>query len=532
MLLSVVILVLLIACANVANLLLARAASRRREFSIRQALGASRGRLIQQLLTESMLMAMLGGIAGVMLAVWITGLLSTFHPATDIPIVFNFRPDIRVLLFTFFIAVLTGVIFGLAPALQASKPDLVPSLKGEEYTPRKRFRSWTLRNLLVVGQVSVSLLLLVCAGLFFRSLQNAASMETGFHNRNLLLFSVSLRQLGYDETRGLEFYRRLLEKTSALPGVKGASLAFPLPLDFFSSAEDVYVEGYQPKKDEGKLSYGYTAVSPGFFATAGTPLLQGRDVSNGDSKDQPGVVIINQTFARRFWPGQEAVGKRIRMNEENAPYLTVVGVARDAKYRNLSENPQPYIYIPVAQRYVPDASFVVETSGEPLAVVPAIRGVVRLIDENVPVFAVKTVADHINGRALLPFRVASGALAIFGGLGLVLAAVGLYGVMSYSVRQRTKEIGIRMAIGAQPRQILKQVVGQGLTLTLMGLGFGLVATLAATRAIASILFGVSAADPATFASIPLFLLLVALLACYLPARRAMNVDPLEALRHE
>ena len=532
MLLAVVILVLLIACANVANLMLARATARRREFSIRQVLGAGRGRLIRQLLTESILMAMLGGIAGVVLAVWVTGLLSSFRPATDIPILFDFRTDIRVLVFTFFVAVLTGVIFGLAPALQASKPNLVPSLKGEEYSPRKRLRGWTLRNLLVVGQVSVSLLLLVCAGLFFRSLQNAANTETGFHNRNLLMFSMSLRQQGYDETRGLEFYRQFLEKAAALPGVKGVSLAFPLPLDFFSSFDDVYVEGYQPKKDEGKLSYGYTAVSQGFFVTAGTPLLKGRDFSSRDTKDQPGVVIVNETFARRFWPGQEAIGKRIRVSEESAPYLTVVGLARDAKYRNLSESPQPYLYFPMQQQYPPEASFVAESSGDPLAMVPGIRGVVRELDANVPVYAVKTVADHINGRALLPFRIASGALTIFGGLGLVLAAVGLYGVMSYSVRQRTKEIGIRMAIGAQPRQILKQVVGQGLVLTLLGLGIGLVATLVATRAISSILFGVSAADPATFGAIPFVLLLVALLACYLPARRAMKVDPMEALRHE
>ena len=532
MLMAVVGLVLLIACANVANLLLARATARTREISIRRALGASRGRLVRQLLTEGMLMAALGGIAGVLLASWVTGLLSSFHPPTDIPLLFDFRPDVRVLVFTFFIAIATGVIFGLAPALQVSRPDLVSALKGEEPMSKKGFRGMKLGNLLVVMQVATSLLLLVCAGLFYRSLQNAGNVETGFRNRNLLLFSMSLRQQGYDDTRGREFYRQFLERISSLPGVQSASLAFPLPLDFFSSFDDVWVEGYQPRKDEGKLSYGYTSVSPGFFRTAGTPLLQGRDFTAQDKKDSPGVVIVNETFVRRFWPNEDPIGKRIRFSDETSPYLTVVGEARDGKYRNLSEDPQPFLFLPVEQRYPTEASFVVDTAGDPHAMVPAIRGVVRSLDENVPIFAVKSLDEHINGRSLLPFRVASGALAIFGGLGMVLAAVGLYGVMSYSVRQRTREIGIRMAIGAEPRQILRQVVGQGMSLALIGLGIGLVAALAAMRVIKSILLGVSAADPATFGAIPLMLLLVALVACYVPARRAMKVDPMVALRYE
>ncbi len=532
MLMAVVALVLLIACANVANLLLARATARTREISIRRALGAGRGRLVRQLLTESLLMALLGGIAGVLLASWATGLLSSFRPPTDIPILFDFRLDARVLVFTLLVAVLTGVIFGLAPALHVSNPSLVLALKGEEPTVKKGSRRMGLRGLLVIAQVSVSLLLLVCAGLFYRSLQQAEKVDTGFRNRNLLLFSLSLRQHGYDEIRGREFYRQLLERTSALPGVKSASFAFPLPLDFFSSFDDVYVEGYQLRPGESKQSYGYCSVSAGFFRTAGTPLLRGRDFTADDRKDAPGVVIVNEAFARRFWPGQDPIGKRLRISDENAPYLTVVGEAGDGKYRTLAENPQPYLFLPVEQRYPAEASFVVETAGEPHAIVPAIRATVRSLDENVPIFSVKSISEHINGRALLPFRLASGALAIFGALGMVLASVGLYGVLSYAVRQRTREIGIRMAIGAQPGQILRQVVRQGMALAVTGVALGLGVAFAVTRAISSILFGVSPTDPATFGAIPLVLLIVALLACVLPARRAMKVDPLVALRYE
>jgi predicted permease len=532
MLLAVVCIVLLIACANVANLLLARGSVRTREFAIRRALGASRWRLVRQLLAESMMLALLGGAAGLLVAQWSAGALSSFRPPTDIPFLFDFQVDVRVLVYTLCMGVLAGIAFGLAPALRLSRPDLVPALKDSSATEKHGQRRVGLRGTLVVFQVSASLVLLICAGLFYRSLRHAGDMETGFRNQSVLLFSLSPRQQGYDETQGREFFHRFLEKAAALPGVKSASLVDPPPLDFFSRASDLFLEGYQPRPEEGRVSVSYSRVTPGYFQTVGTSLLRGRDFTARDDLNAPPVVIINETMARRYWPGQDPLGKRLRIDKPDAPFAEIVGVVKDGKYRNLAEQPTPYLFLSAEQHYRGEASFAVLTSGDPHALVAPLQEVVNGLDPGIPIFSVKSVTEHLNGRSLLPFRLASRMLGILGGLGMLLANVGLYGLLSFSVRQHTREIGIRMAIGARQEHILRQFVWQGLKLTLGGLAIGVVLALGATRLVSSILFGVSPTDAATFVTIPLLLLLVALTACYFPARRAARVDPLVALRYE
>jgi predicted permease len=528
--------VLLIACANIANLLLSRATARRREIAIRLALGAGRWRLIRQLLTESVLLAMIGGGAGLLLAGWGADLLMTFKPPLPFPIELDLQGDWRMFGFMFGLSLLTGIVFGLAPALAASRPDVIGSLKDESGAANTGGRRGRLRGALVVTQVALSLLLLICAGLFLRSLRNASSIDPGFDADNLLALSMDLQLQGYDETKGRNFTGQLLDRVRSLPGVVSASLTDQLPLGLDGGARrGMTVEGYTAQPGESS-EINSSFVSPGYFETLRIPLLQGRTFQNQDNANAPGVALINEAFARRYWPGQQPLGKRIQMGAvrsgvNDAPYMTVVGVVKDGKYATLGEEATPFIYLNLAQNYGPSPTLIARTRGNPLDSLPAVCGEAAALDKNLPLYDVKTMRQHL-GLALLPARLAGSVLGVFGLVALTLAAAGIYGVMAYSVAQRTREIGIRMALGANARDVLRLVARQGMTLVLIGMAIGLTAALAMTQLLKSLLFGVSATDPLTFGAIALLLAAVALLACWIPARRATKVDPMVALRRE
>ncbi|HZS04926.1 MAG TPA: ABC transporter permease [Blastocatellia bacterium] len=534
LLMTVVGLVLLIACANVANLMLARATARRREIAVRLSLGASRGALIRQLLTESLLLSLAGGGVGLLLAAWGADLLMAFKPPMQMPIEIDLRTDWRVLGFTFGISLLTGILFGLAPALAASKPDLVAALKeGEGMAGHGRTR---LRGAFVVAQVALSLLLLVGAGLFLRSLGNASAIDPGFDPDNLLAMTMDLQLQGYDRARGKNFSRQLLDRVRAVPGVEAATLAEYLPLNLDGARRGITIEGYTPRPGES-TEVGSVTVAPGYFETLRLPVLRGRSFGGQDREGAPGVVMVNEAFARRYWPGQDPLGKRIRMgamrggNSDELPALEVIGVVKDGKYVTLGEGATPFFYLNLAQGYDPAPTLIVRTRGNPTDYLPAVRNVVAALDDSLPLFDVKTMREHL-GLALLPARLAGTILGIFGLVALVLAASGIYGVMSYSVARRTREIGIRMALGAGRGDVLRLIVGQGMKLVVIGTAIGLVAALALGRLLGSLLYGLSPADPLTFAGMVLLLAGVALAACWIPARRATKTDPMIALRYE
>ncbi len=528
MLMAVVALVLLIACANIANLLLARATSRRKEIAIRMALGASRMRLTRQLLTESLALAGLGGVSGLLLAFWTARSLKAFIPPFGLAVSFDTSPDARVLGFTLAVTVITGLLFGLVPALQASRPDLASTLKDDMGAVGRRQRRFSLRHLLVVAQVALSVLALVGAGLFVRSLWKAQRADTGFNADGVVLASFDPFLNGYDETRGREFYRRLVERVEALPGMQSVSLARRLPLTLSGIAfANLAIEGYTPGRDED-MRINYETVGPKYFRTMGIQLVRGRDFNELDNERAPGVVIINETMTRRYWPDRDAMGQRLKLGKD---WLEIVGIAGEVKQRRLNEPPQPFLYLPLLQDYRSNMILVARTNLELRAALPSVESVVATLDPNIPIFDVKTLNEHTGISLFLPWMAAT-LLSLFGLLALLLAAIGLYGVMSYTVSQRTREIGIRISLGAMRRDVLKLIIGQGLILSLIGIGAGLVAALAVTRLIGRLLYGVSANDPATFMLIALLLTGVALLACYLPARRATKVDPMIALKNE
>ncbi|MBA3323260.1 MAG: ABC transporter permease [Pyrinomonadaceae bacterium] len=529
--LAVVGVVLLIACANVANLLLVRAAARRKEIGIRLALGASRARIIRQLLTESVLLSLLAGSLGLLLAFWATDLMQAFVPVVPYSIALDFTPDKQALVFTLLVSVLTGIVFGLAPAWQASRPDLVPVLKNETVALKGGSRRLTLRNLLVVVQVALSLMVLVCGGLLIKSFLNAQAIDPGFKTENGLAVALNPGLLGYTEAQGETFYRQLIERVRALPGVQSASVAEYLPLgDSSSSTGPVMFEGQDPPAPGEGLSVHYNTIGAKHFETMQTPLLQGRDFNEGERRDSPPVVIINEALAGRLWPGQSAVGKRLRIADGD--FREVIGVAKTGRYRSLGESPRPFLYFSQSQRYQSRMLLLVRAaSGASEGIINSVRQEVRALDAKMPVYGVKTFKEHMT-FALWGTQMAATLALAFGLLALVLAAIGLYSVMAYTVSQRTHEIGIRMALGAQRGDVLKLVAWQGITLALIGVAVGLAGAFVVTRVLTSILYGVSATDAVTFVGIPALLFAVALLACYLPARRATKVDPMTALRYE
>jgi macrolide transport system ATP-binding/permease protein len=524
LMMGVVGLVLLIACANVANLLLARASARRKEIAVRLAVGASRRRIVRQLLTESTILAALGGSVGLLVASWLTGLLLGFQQQTNfVPRTFDGRLDGRALGFTLALSLLTGVVFGLAPALQASKRDFVAALKEDTPGAGGWARGLSLRNLLVIVQVALSLVVLIGAGLCVKSLRALQAIDPGFETAKVLTASFDLSLNGYNEARGRQFLRQLSERIAALPGVESVSLARGVVLSDFVWIRSATIDGYQPRPDE-RLAFSFNVVTPDYFQTLGTPLVRGRDFTAQDTADAPPVVIVNEAMAGRYWPGHDAVGKRLNRGE-------VVGVVRNSKFKNLTEDQGPTIYAPLLQNYVPDLTLHVRAATDAQTLLAAVRREVQSLDASLPLYNLQTLAQQKNG-SLYTERLAAALLTLFGSLAMVLAAIGLYGVLLFAVTARTREMGIRLSQGAQPRDLLTLVIGQGMQLTLIGLILGVGASFALTRLLARLLFGVSPTDPLTFALIPLLLASVAVLACWIPARRATRMDPLTALRYE
>ena len=531
---AIVGLILLIACANVANLMLARAAGRRKEIGIRLALGANRARLVRQLLTESMLLSIAGGGLGLLLAFWVTDLMEGFIPVLEYNVISNFFAlDSRALMFTLIVALGTGLVFGLAPAWHSSNPELVPVLKGEaEGARRRKKRGLGLRNVLVVAQVALSLVVLVCGGLFIKSFRKAQTMDPGFDNANGLIVSLSPTLIGYEDEQSRQFYKQVLERVSHVPGVDAVSYARTLPLgDSSNSNGPILKEGETLAKGSAGRVIMTNVISPGYFKTMQIPIVEGRDFDDRDQPKTQRVVIVNQQMAQMLWPGESAVGKRISIGADSRDLWEVVGMVKTGKYRTLAEDPKPFYYYALGQRRPAPMAMVVRAGVDPRSLVGAIRSEVQAIDRRVPLSGVKTMDEHKTYALWAPNMAASFSVA-FAVVAILLSAVGLYSVMAYVVSQRTREVGIRMALGANRSDVMKMITRQGMRLAAVGVAIGLVLALALAKVLSSLLIGVSGYDVPTFILVPVLLAVVALVACYLPARRATKVDPLVALRYE
>ncbi len=530
-LLGAVAFVLLIACANVANLLLARGAARQREIAVRAALGAGRWRLARQLLTESALLAIVGGALGVLLAWWGLQLLLDLNPA-NIPRLENIRLDGAALGFTLGVSLLTGLIFGLVPALQTSQQELGETLKEGGRSGSGAPRAQRIRSAFIVAEVALTLALLIGAGLLIRSFWRLQEVNPGFRTDHLLALRLSLPRTKYPEgAQVVSFYQRLQERLSALPGVESASATSGILLPKLANSGTFTIENKPQDPQEQRLELPVDAAQPNYFQTMGVQLLSGRAFTDQDARDKPRVAIVNETFVNRYLPNEDPVGRRFTFGDDgaNAQWITIVGVARDTKRQGLDAPIRIESWLPHAQAPSRSMQVVLRTTGDPLALSQATREAVWSLDRDLPIPRIESLeqimADHVAQRRLNMLL-----LALFALVALVLAAVGIYGVMSYVVTQRTHEIGVRVALGAQTRDVLRLVVGQGMALALAGVVIGLVATFALTRLMASLLFGVSATDPITFAAIAALLIGVALVACWIPARRAAKVDPMVALR--
>jgi len=521
----VVLVVQLIACANVAGLLLARASARRKEMGIRLALGAGRLRIARQLLTESAMLALLGGALAMVVALWLTYWIRAEAPAEyrDYGAPIGFAPNWRVLSFMLVASIATGLLFGLAPALQSSKPDLIPALKdsARSFSHRSGGR---LRGVLVVAQIALSLILLISAGLFMRTLQKAYVINVGFEVESVLMAKVDLRRQRYSEAQGREFYQRLLERAASLPGAQAAGLSNNVPLSGLSMSVSAIVDN-QPAP-----YMGFQIVTPGYLDMMGIPLLAGRQFTNQDDARSSRVAIINEKFAREGWPNQNPVGKFFKSGLGDEP-VEVIGVVRDAKGPHLFRDPTCFAYFPLAQKYNDEMTLLLRAVTKPELLIAAVQQEIRTLDPHLPVYNVKTLEQYRRDH-LFKERLRAALIGGFGLLALVLASLGLYGVLSYSVAQRTQEIGVRMALGARTGDVLWLVVGDGIRLIAIGGALGLAGAFATARVLKSMIYGVTPTDPLTFIVVPLLLTFVALLACWIPARRATKVDPLIALRCE
>jgi predicted permease len=526
-------LVLLVACVNVVNLMMVRASIRARELAVRAALGAGRMRLVRQLLTESLLLAAAGGLAGAGIGAWVSRMLSRMSLPMDIPIKFDLSFDWRVFGYVALVALGTGVVVGLLPALRASRADLNEVLReGGRGMADGASRQW-LRSTLVVGQVAVSLVLLVAAALFVRSVQHAQSVDLGFRPDHVLNQSMDVSQQGYDEARGREFYRAVEARVRTLPGVESVSYAFTVPFGYYNTSEYVEAEGQPIPSGQRRPAAGFNLVGPDYFQTMKIQVEQGRGFTPQDDERARPVAIVNELLAKRFWPGQDPIGKRFRMEGADKRWLEVVGVTKTGKYNYIFEDPGMYFFAPIAQQYRPLRVLHVRTTGAPEALAPAIQKEIRAINPDLPVYDVRSMEHMLQGpNGFFVLRMG----ALFGGalgvLGLVLALVGIYGVVSYAASQRTQEIGVRMALGAQRRDILRLVVGHGLLLIGMGVVVGLAASFGVSRLLSNLLFGISSTDPVTFVGVPLLLGSMAILASYVPALRATRIDPMRALRQD
>jgi predicted permease len=526
---AIVGLVLLIACANLANLLLAQSAGRQKEIGLRAALGASQVRMARQLLTESMVLAILSGVVGLAIAYAGRAVLWSFRPPFILDGDVDLSFDSHVLFFTLGVALLTAVTIGLAPAVKVAKPNLIEALN---VGGRGGTVGWTrspLRSLLVVTEIALALVALIGAGLFVRSMQNAQRIDPGFESKKLFVFAFDLGALHYDEGRGQQYFRVAIDRAKAVPGVESATIASNFPLGG-GLGRTVFPEGQDEASGYRGTLTQLNDVDTNFFRTLRIPLVGGRDFTDADRKNTHPVAIISEAMANQFWPGQNAVGKRFHFFGE--PQLReVVGVVRNTVVNAIGEDPQPLAYLPLTQDFAPAATMQVRTSGSPESVIAAVRSQVQSLDTNLALTNLNTIEELIDQGLWAP-RVGAGLLAVFGALALLLAIVGVYGVLSYSVSQQTREIGIRMAMGARTASVLSLVVRQGMRLALVGLALGLVIAFAGMRLLSSLLFGVSAHDPATFAGVSLILATAAILGCYVPARRAAKINPISALRYE
>ena len=531
-LLGIVGLVLLIACVNVANLTLSRAAGRSREIAVRLALGASRGRLIRQLLTESLLLGLAGGALGLLFAYWGVAYLSTIKIPTDLPVAFDARLDQRVLLFTLATSMATGMLFGLAPAFRSTRVDLIRALKASEKTlAGRRRRPLAARDVLVGAQLAASVVLLVTAGVAIRSFVKAQRADPGFRTDHVLLVSFDPTLIHYAESQTKRFYQQIVEKTKTLPGVASVGLAQYIPLGLSSGSQFLVVDGYQMPEGQDRLSISANTVDSGYWPVMRAPIARGRAFDERDTDSSPKVIIVNETMARQYWPNQDALGKIVRLRDRNGPAAQVIGIARDGKYVTLLEPQQPFVFLPLSQRYRAALTLVVLAKSDPAALAGPLRAAVQALDVNVPMFDVRTLNDMYQARAMLPPRLTSQLVTSLGLLGAVLAVIGLYGVVAYVTAGRTHEIGIRMAVGADRRTVLLLVLKQAAGVVIVGLVIGVGLAFVFTPALAEP-FDINPRDATVFTLVPIALAGVALLASLVPARRAARIDPMVALREE
>jgi putative ABC transport system permease protein len=530
--LAMVTLVLFIACANVSNLMISRALARQRDLVIRSALGASRFRLMRLQVVEGLVLATIAGLVGLLLARWAGQALQAFTPTGDIPVNQDRPSDWRVYAFTFVISAIAGTATAFWPARHASRFNLVESLKeGARDAGSARH---LLRNLLVVGQVSLSLVVLVSAGLVVHSLRQMQQLAMGFRSDGLLMMSVDLGLQQYADGRGKRFVDDLLTRAEALPGVASATVSVHVPFGYGIQVSDVAIDGTIPGTKDDSLSIGFNVVGPRFLETAGARLLGGRGLDRTDTEQSRRVALVNATMVTKLWPGKDAIGRRFRVGGREGDWVEVVGVVGDGKYMMVGEEPRPFFFLPLAQKYMSPITLMVRTGSEPTTLVAPLERILHEMDPDLPVFNVKTMAAHVRESALglMPLRMGAAMAAGQGLIGLCLAVMGLYAVVSYAVTRRTREIGVRMALGAGRGDVVRLVVREGLRLTLIGIGLGLAASLGLGLVMSKVLYGVGAMNAGVYAGVTAVLLGVSAAACYLPARRATRVDPLVALRAE
>ncbi len=526
-------LVLLLACMNVANILLVRATMRQREMAIRAAMGASRGRLIRQLLTESLTLALFGGAGGLLLGGWASDAITSLLPDSKLPIRLDFSFDWRVFAFALAAALLTGTLMGVWPALRAGRADVSGVLHGAGRSDTAGVSRHRVRSVLVVAQVGGSLVLLIVAGLFLRSLLRAQHAYLGFDPDRVLNVTLDPHEIGYDEARARNFYRDLESKVRALPGVQSASSAFSVPMGLVNDGSSIYIEGRPLAPGQQPPVVVYNRVDAPYFDTMRVPLLRGRAFRENDDEKAPLFAIVNQTMAHQFWPNEDPLGKRFSLKSPTGPFAEIVGVAGDGKYVFIGWDKEPYFYVPQAQNFSSYRTLQIRSAIPPETLIKQVQAEVRALDPVVPISDVRTMRDSLaGGNGFFIFRVGAILAAALGLLGLTLAVVGVYGVVSFAASQRTREIGIRMALGANRRDILRLVLRQGLVLVIAGVVSGVLLAWVLTRSMATLLMGVSPTDALTFVTATLLLGGIGLWACYTPARRAMRLDPMVALRYE
>jgi predicted permease len=523
-------LVLLVACANVAGMLLARASARQKEISVRLAIGATRGRLVRQLVTESVLLSLLGAAGGALIALWLTRTVSGLELPIPLPLSLNLRLDARVLAFTVVASLLAGLLAGLMPALRAASADLTSAMKGATPAARAGRLRWSLRDTLVATQIAVTAVLVVTAGLLGRSLLAMQRTDVGFRSEGIALVSTDPAMVRYDDARSRQLYDRALERIRAVPGVQAAALASRAPLSLNFNIEQFHVPGI-PSRDDRGFPIANARVSPEYFEALGIPVLEGRGFRESDTPESPRVIVVNEALARRFFPGESAVGKRLNLRNASGPAFDIIGVVADHKVQTVTEAPQPYVHFPTTQQFNSYQVILARTRGDASHLLAAMRRELLALEPNLVFLDNQTMAAQVS-MTMFPARATAWLVSCVGGLGLLLAAVGLYGVIAYAVTRRTREIGTRMALGAQKRQVVGLVMRHGFVVTAVGLLLGLALAAIAVRAVSGVLYGITAADPFAWLVAATVLAGTAALANLIPALRAARIDPMRALRIE